>query len=93
MFVCVFVCVSALCDSIECTSHALSDTPTHYLSLIRLFLLLQQTVMESIYRGIGHTFGSLLGGIAVSRLGSIASAFWLAGWVQLMIALVSTAFL
>mmetsp|Transcript_2419 Transcript_2419/g.3394 ORF Transcript_2419/g.3394 Transcript_2419/m.3394 type:complete len:111 (-) Transcript_2419:41-373(-) len=48
------------------------------------------TLMESIYRGLGHTMGSFLGGILISRVGGIAPAFWFVGWGVLITAILST---
>mmetsp|Transcript_22828 Transcript_22828/g.46947 ORF Transcript_22828/g.46947 Transcript_22828/m.46947 type:complete len:484 (+) Transcript_22828:337-1788(+) len=42
-----------------------------------------QTIMESVYRGLGHTSGSYFGGILCHEYGSAANAFILVGRVLL----------
>ena len=47
--------------------------------------------MESIYRGVGHTLGSFLGGLLIQNLGGmITTSFWWAGWIQFLVAVAMT---
>jgi len=50
------------------------------------------TIMESIYRGFGHTLGALLGGILVENLGGIAITFRYVGYFTFGLASLSKCF-
>ena len=56
-----------------------------------LFPYGQMTIMESIFKGSGHTLGSLIGGFASAQVGGLGELFLYMGILQLGVALLSAA--
>ena len=49
------------------------------------------TIMESIFKGSGHTLGALVGGFAAAQAGGLGGVFLYMGCLQFGVALLSAA--